>query len=298
MIAQENGERQGSFHMRPPRKRLLFGCGLALLLLPAAALLVPDWRAVVLGVLSGEPFYQGKPASWWARALREEKEDGPPVILSLGDPPGVTREFLHNDAGNAVPVLRVLLDDGDAYVRQRAAEALGRIRPPDDAVVSALTERLADESVPVRWQSAEALGRIGRRAAGALPALGAATRDEDEVLRLAAVRALGRVGTSAGDPVPFLVERLKDESELVRWEAAGALGRLGPEARAAMPALRAARKDQSPFVRKAAEAALELIDPEKAGAGREPGGEGKARPAGVEPAHPTKSPNLFGGKGF
>ena len=74
-------------------------------------------------------------------------------------------------ARSAVGKLCVALTDAKEFIRQQAAEALGRIGPAARKAVPALTQALADPVKYVRWQAAVALGHIGPAAAKAVPAL-------------------------------------------------------------------------------------------------------------------------------
>src|SRR5579884_512240 len=105
------------------RVRWFIGIG-ALLLLAAAAAVFLDPTGTVLGRLRGEPFFGGRPASWWGRELRSS------------DPAAHVRAetALQEGGAAAVPVLVVLLRDGNggwgaAESRWMAADLLGRIGP-------------------------------------------------------------------------------------------------------------------------------------------------------------------------
>lgn len=245
--------------MRLVRKKQLLDLALLVVLLAIIGLLVPDCRKVVLGWLNNEPFYQGKPARSWRERLIQEKAAGEPIRLNQGDVPHALQPFWKEDGSRPVPVLLVLLKDDDAYVRRRAAEALGHLRPQDEDAVAALIERLSDDNEEVRCEATAALGKIGLPTGPVFVALVRASRDRNEVVRLQAVRGLSKLGTGVGDPIPVLIDRLQDDDELVRWETAEVLGRLGPAAQAALPALEGAQKDPSPFVRKEAAASWQRI---------------------------------------
>jgi cyclophilin family peptidyl-prolyl cis-trans isomerase/HEAT repeat protein len=113
--------------------------------------------------------------------------------------------------------LLVLLGDGEARVRRRAALALGRVGLPD--AVEALTKALGDEEVEVRQMAAFALGLLGSPAAR--PALTQALTGRDVVLQGRAAEALGLIGDKADAPAI---------GEMVRAHvAAGALAGVQPE---------------------------------------------------------------------
>ncbi|MCW3099801.1 MAG: lyase domain protein repeat-containing protein [Chthonomonadaceae bacterium] len=149
------------------------------------------------------------------------------------------------------------LQSGDATLRAKAAQALGRIG--DAAAVPFLLETLYDPERQVREYVAEALGRISARSD---PELQAALEDADafvneqspqtidgivppsrailfQTLRTtqdfvldSVIEALGRIGPVV---VPDLLELLQDPDGFVRAPAAEVLGRIGDPA--AVPAL-------------------------------------------------------------
>lgn len=86
-----------------------------------------------------------------------------------------------------------LLGDGEARVRRRAAQALGRVGLPD--AVEPLTAALADPEPEVRQMAAFALGLIG--APAARPPLTTALKDPDPVVQGRAAEALGNIGDRA-----------------------------------------------------------------------------------------------------
>jgi cyclophilin family peptidyl-prolyl cis-trans isomerase/HEAT repeat protein len=113
--------------------------------------------------------------------------------------------------------LLVLLGDGEARVRRRAALALGRVGLPE--AVEPLTKTLGDEEVEVRQMAAFALGLLGSPAAR--PALTQALTSRDVVLQGRAAEALGLIGDKADAPAI---------GEMVRTHvAAGALSGVQPE---------------------------------------------------------------------
>jgi hypothetical protein len=151
------------------------------------------------------------------------------------------------------------LQEADPAVRRRAAEALGRVGPPADAVVIALVERLGDSDELVRGSAAEALGGMGLAAQPAVPALIEALQDREEFVRRLAAGALGNIGPAAREAVPGLTGALQDREEFVRRAAAEALGKIGPPASAARTALQQSLKDRDVLVRHWAAASLRLI---------------------------------------
>ncbi|HEV3118431.1 MAG TPA: HEAT repeat domain-containing protein [Gemmataceae bacterium] len=121
-------------------------------------------------------------------------------------------------------------------------------------------QAMNDPNAAVRYRAAEALQELGDDASAAVPALREALKDKQSFVRRKVAEALGSIGREARHAVPGLIALLKDPSEYVREEAAIALGNIGPDARDALPALRAALTDSTRYVRRAAEAALGEID--------------------------------------
>jgi HEAT repeat protein len=81
-------------------------------------------------------------------------------------------------------------------VRAGAADALGRIGVATGGVVSALSERLADESASVRSAAVGALGALGPKAGDAVEPLVALLRSEDDAgVRARVADALTEIGT-------------------------------------------------------------------------------------------------------
>ncbi|MBY0524282.1 MAG: HEAT repeat domain-containing protein [Gemmataceae bacterium] len=83
------------------------------------------------GWLRGESFHEGRPTSYWRKAI--VTEDEPTITTRLG-----------NEA--AVPVLvEVLRDEPQPLVRARAAALLSKLGPKAKAAVPALLEAIKDE---------------------------------------------------------------------------------------------------------------------------------------------------------
>ena len=112
----------------------------------------------------------------------------------------------------AVAGLIAALSDEASSVRQRAAEALGKIGGA--AAVAGLIAALSDENWSVRQRAAEALGQIGD--AVAVAGLLSALSDEDWSVRRRAAEALGQIGGAAA----VAVSALSDEDWSVRRRAA------------------------------------------------------------------------------
>lgn len=65
------------------RRRLLLA--FVLLLLAGGTLSLPavHWR--LIGWWRGEAFYQGRPTSWWARQLKRDEPQLPPILNYIAD---------------------------------------------------------------------------------------------------------------------------------------------------------------------------------------------------------------------
>jgi hypothetical protein len=177
-------------------KRRLFLVVAGLLVIAIVASLF----STVRGWMAGEPFYRGRPASYWSRELgtwfpvslrggfvcsfgnenegeRAEKRSEPPMrvyvrlpgkwqlrVLDYA-PPRLQRFLLEQPPilhgdPKALPVLMVLLDDENIEVRKMAIHGLKALGPEAAEAVPALRKRLEDEDAEVRKQAEAALRGI------------------------------------------------------------------------------------------------------------------------------------------
>jgi cyclophilin family peptidyl-prolyl cis-trans isomerase/HEAT repeat protein len=122
-----------------------------------------------------------------AQRVLRDPDASPPVVLmpATSTQPEVVAPASPFD-------LILLLDDGEARVRRRAALALGRVGSPE--AIEPLARLLGDEQPEVREIAAFALGLIG--SADARSALGAALRDAAPEVQGRAAQALGMIGDS------------------------------------------------------------------------------------------------------
>lgn len=271
------------------KRRTFLGAMLAMLLILAGIVWLDPTRSV-WGWLRGEPFFEGRPVSFWRQSLQS------------ADPVTQSESFEQLGAGGAaaVPILSALLDtkggspEADAEVRWKAAALMGKIGKParealpslvnavNDSdlhvrtVAAAAVAEIADKTdadtiVPALTQRVRAGGRDGVAACRALSVLrGAASPaldilvealgNEDPEMRFNAARTLGKIGEPAKEAVPRLLTMLESEKHpKVREHLAEALGDIGPSARAGVPALVALLKDPTPRVRRDAARSLGQI---------------------------------------
>ncbi|HEX2695311.1 MAG TPA: HEAT repeat domain-containing protein, partial [Acidobacteriota bacterium] len=172
----------------------------------------------------------------------------PLSATGIGDDPGVAR--LIRDLG-----------DSDPLVREKAAMALGSVRPAAEETLRALIGALADADPYVAGKAAAALAAFGQRSVGPLAG---ALRSENADVRWGAAIALARLGPAAEGAIPGLIEAMMDKNPNVRWCAVVALGNIGGRTGAAVQALLEALDDSDTDVRWGASRALAKIDPEAA----------------------------------
>jgi HEAT repeat protein len=104
------------------------------------------------------------------------------AVMALG------HEHRHQDSADVVTALIVSLGDQSPWVRERAAQAVGRFQ--DERAIQPLMTLLKDSDPEVRDQAVTALGRFG--APQATDSLIAALKDPDPGVRERAARALSR----------------------------------------------------------------------------------------------------------
>jgi HEAT repeat protein len=152
------------------------------------------------------------------------------------------------------------------HERSRAApfEALVSLGPVGISATPALQEALNDSEAVIRVRAAEALWKVTHQAGACTPALALALKDRSALVRMRAADVLSRIGPEAKAAVPALIDALQDEYDEVRTHAILALGEIGPDAKLAVPALCTALRDADKGVQKAAGTALKKIDPEAA----------------------------------
>lgn len=174
---------------------------------------------------------------------------------------------LNTSGVSALPDLgRMLTTDADEGVRVAAGEALGKMAPASESVVSDLAMALSDRSPWVRMNAALALLRLKQKARPAIPALVTAVGDQENdtnlnsfhhTVRQTVLLALGEAAAGTADAVPTLVNVLdRPSSDNLRRSAAVGLGQAGEHARHTAPKLRRLLADPNEDVRLAAADAL------------------------------------------
>ncbi|NQT12148.1 MAG: HEAT repeat domain-containing protein [Planctomycetes bacterium] len=132
------------------------------------------------------------------------------------------------DVRSAVPDLIKMMQHGDPFVRQAAAEALAAVG--DRVALPALIWAVSDERPEVRIAAANALGQFGSAAEEAVPALREALRSRQNRsapdVRREVATALGEIGTAAANARLELRNLRYDEDPTVRKAAADAYGKV------------------------------------------------------------------------
>jgi len=191
-----------------------------LILLLAALVVWLEPTRVVWGTLRGEAFYQGRPTSYWARAVERWHDacerclfgsaytslaDQALTLVGLDDPMPPRPAVLEHDPA-CVPVLVELLDSERPAVRYFAVEHLGALECWGPEVTAPpLRAALGHRAPEVRWRAAVLLvNGQDRDAARAIPVLLEAAQQGDAGQRRQAVEALEKLGPSAQAALPLL----------------------------------------------------------------------------------------------
>jgi HEAT repeat protein len=192
--------------------------------------LLPDLRYKLMGSVSSEPYYDGRPAGFWLQAMQA--------------PDDAVREHATHAVGElklqgseALTSLTKALDDKDPVVRREAATSLGQIGPTANPALPALAKALKDPSQAVRREAARAFGLIHEDAKLSVPALISALKDGDGYVRSAVLGALAAYGSQAEEAIPAVAEIMKEpggQQVDVGTAAASTLRKLGPKATAVL----------------------------------------------------------------
>src|SRR6266481_5660618 len=139
------------------RKKKFWLLGLAILLFVLLGIGIFEPSGIILGYFKGEKTFQGRPTTYWRRALG-------------GTDPAVQNQALQNlekGGADALPVLIELIqiqDQGDweaGEIRRTAAELVGRLGSQGQSAVPALVASLKDPDRHFRAAVASALGQVG-----------------------------------------------------------------------------------------------------------------------------------------
>lgn len=153
-------------------------------------------------------------------------------------------------ARDSLPLLVAALSDGDAGVREAAAQAVGQMGPE---ALPHLTKMLSHEDKYVRRNAVWAIGKLGPLAKGCVPTLCETLHDPDPRTASGAAQALGNMGADASEAVPPLTEAMRGTNIVLCRMAAKALSQIG---KPALASLISHLRHRDPFVR--GEAALAI----------------------------------------
>jgi HEAT repeat protein len=196
---------------------LVVGCALAVSFLYPAAIYVP------LGHIRNEAFFEGKPTTYWMRALQHER--------FLGEEPaaGDIGKTLREGGANAVPVLSEIAASPDENLKSEALLGLVLIGADAKAAKPVLTSTIKTEKNSTRFLLAsEALAKVDSPAA--VEALSEVVRDKADFARRAwACTALLKFIPNGQGALPALQEVLdnKEEDSRLRVQAIEVLWHLG-----------------------------------------------------------------------
>jgi HEAT repeat protein len=255
-------------------KRWLVGFVIVVTCSLAVAWLFPATLYVSLGTLRREAFFDGKPTSYWVRAVKHER------FLGHAPPGGDIGKALRGGGAAAVPVLRAMTTDPDESVRSEALRVLTFLGPDAKAATPELSATMKEEDNGGRFMlasealahadpaaAAETLGAVlrdktndGRRAWAltellklspkgqeALPALKEMVNNPevDILLRVQAIRMLWRLHEPAEPLLQILKEVVTANRSPAGVQALEALGEMGSSAMPALPTLLELLKDPS-----------------------------------------------------
>jgi hypothetical protein len=202
-----------------------------LALTAGVVVVLPGPRWTVLGYLRREPFYEGRPISYWRGQLAANLD-----AIGQGSEPDETGRAFKSFGGRGVPTLADALKDGDRLVRRRAATLLGKLGPQAAEAVPALVDALQDSDHEVGYQAILAFEKIGPEASSAIPALNEVAHGTGPN-RIYAVHAIWRLERRAATVLPLLVSGLREQHSFAPEQSLDVLDELADDARGAIPAL-------------------------------------------------------------
>jgi HEAT repeat protein len=164
-------------------------------------------------------------------------------------------------AKEALPALRMALEDKDAGVRVEAADSLWKVGKETSAGIKTLSTVLKEGQPAPAGRAAQVLGEMGSVARAGVPALQAALANKDSRVRILAAEALWKVareGEAPAEPIRepvlgVLAAEVKNDDADLRQLAVRAAGEVG-----AVDLLVGALKDPEERVRR--EAACGLVN--------------------------------------
>lgn len=194
----------------------------------AALLVTTALCAAAAARQDGDPELDGKKASEWVAALRNDPSPRKRVqaAAALG-PLWVKHQY--KDA--LTDLVRSMKIDPSAAVRAQCARTFGGL-PPESAALLAkeVGDAFASEKeAAVRKELAVAVARFPDVAKKAVEPLSAVLKDPDPAAKVAAAEALARAGADAKAAADDLLPLLNDAEKPVRQMTVFALGRIAPE---------------------------------------------------------------------
>jgi hypothetical protein len=229
------------------------------ILLVALTLLLTGGGIVWLAVRPADPFFRGKPESYWIAHLSYDDEEQVKEWREFGS--------------DGVRVLVRALDGAnrptDRFYRA-AYRNLARVLP--GSVVRLLPAPRMDFTRDTRLNVVRLLSRLSKDAESATPVMVRALKDEDHSVRQIAITfftsgedehsLLNQMEPRAKrDLLPEFVRAMQDANWGVRNNAAVALRYYPEEAPVVVPVLVKALQDPDPRVRRLAATALRRVDP-------------------------------------
>jgi HEAT repeat protein len=155
-----------------------------------------------------------------------------------------------------LPSLIEASQDDDAYIREFAIKAIGRMDPKFEGVSAAIKHGLRDPDISVRRTAAAIFSTMHPIPTEVLVTLAETLCDTDSLLRSYVKSTfidLGPIGVTA------LLRTCHHPNDSLRCRAASTLGNIGCEAKRALPILTEMLKDESERVRAAAQQSISLI---------------------------------------
>ena len=157
---------------------------------------------------------------------------------------------------NDLPALISASQDKDAYIREFAIKAIGRMDPHWEGVSATIKNGLRDSDISVRRTAAAIFSSMHPVPTEVLLTLAETLCDTDSLLRSYVKSTfidLGPIGVNA------LVRTCKHPNDSLRCRAASTLGNIGCEAKRALPVLNEMLHDESERVRAAARQSISRI---------------------------------------